>query len=110
MQWIEGQVGIEFTTKTSTAEAIQELEANPDRYALVISDMSRPGDRRAGYTLLQEMTKRGIQTPLAIYSASGRAEYDEEARALGALGSTNSPTRLLELISQVVQSKASDKA
>jgi CheY-like chemotaxis protein len=90
--------GIHVTTKTSTEDALDELSSNAERYGLVISDMGRGLDRRAGYTLLKAMRDQGIDTPLVIYAGSGSPEHDAEARERGALGSTNSPVRLFELV------------
>lgn len=103
MQLMQSVLGIQFETRPSTDAAMEELEANSDKYAFVITDMGRDWDRRAGYTLLKRMRDRGIETPLIIYASSGRPEDDAEARKRGAVGSTNSPSRLLEMVSQVIQ-------
>ena len=95
--------GFSVTTKRSTDEGIAELKSNPDRYSLVISDMARPPDRRAGYTLLNEMKKNQIEIPLIFYVGSAAPELDVQARAAGAVGSTNSPIRLLDLVNRVVR-------
>ena len=91
-----------MTTKRSTDEGIAELKSNPDRYSLVISDMARPPDRRAGYTLLNEMKKNQIKIPLIFYVGSAAPELELQAVAAGAVGSTNSPIRLLELVNRAV--------
>ena len=109
IQWLEKLLGIEFETKTSTDEALEALAANPNGYALVISDMGRPGDPRAGYTLLERIRERGSQLPFIIYAGRSAAAHDEEARRRGALGSTNSPTRLLELVTEAIKDKAGSR-
>jgi PleD family two-component response regulator len=43
-------LGIQFTLSTSTEDALAKVGSN--KYDAIISDMSRPPDRRAGYTLL----------------------------------------------------------
>jgi CheY-like chemotaxis protein len=106
IQWMGNLLGIQFETKTSTDEAIEALTANPNEYTLVISDMGRPGDPRAGYTLLEQMKERGIRVPFIIYAGSGAAAHDEEARSRGALGITNRPTRLLELVTEAIKGQA----
>ncbi len=95
--------GFSVTTKRSTDEGIAELKSNPDRYSLVISDMARRFDRRAGYTLLNEMKKNQITIPLIFYVGSAAPELDLQAVAAGAVGSTNSPIRLLELVNRAVR-------
>ena len=96
---MERVLGLKFTNVRSTEEALAEIENNPKKYKIVISDMGRPGDSQAGYTLLEKLKQKGFQLPYIIYASSGRPEHDAEARRRGALGSTNSPQRLLDLVS-----------
>ena len=102
------QQNIRVTTKLSTEEALAELSANPGRYGVVITDMGRYGDRRAGYTLLKAMRDHGIQTPVVIYAGpgAGSAERNAEARDRGAMGSTESPIRLFEMVGRALQTQA----
>ena len=102
MDQLEAQ-GIRVTPVTSTDGALRELGTNPAKYALVITDMSRGLDRRAGYTVLRQMRDAGLDLPVVIYAGSGSLERDAEARRNGALGSTNSPIRLFELVRQALQ-------
>ena len=67
-------------------------------YDAVISDMSRPPDPRAGYTLLEEMRNRGMQTPFIVYAGSNAPEHRQEALRRGAQGSTNRADELFELV------------
>ena len=69
----------------------------------MISDMSRPGDARAGYTLLDAIKARGLDLPFVIYAASSDAAFEAEAKKRGATGETNSPIKLLELVSGIVE-------
>jgi len=64
-------------------------------YDLVISDMGRPPDMRAGYTLLDAMRHQQITTPFLIYSGSKKPEHVEEAKRHGAAIATNDPEELL---------------
>jgi CheY-like chemotaxis protein len=89
-------LGIRFDLSPSTDDALERLSAS--RYDAVISDMGRPPDVRAGYTLLDAMRKKGIQTPFIIYAASNAPEHREEARRHGAIGSTNKADELFELV------------
>jgi CheY-like chemotaxis protein len=95
--------GIAVTTVTSTDAGLQELTEHPARYSLIITDMARGLDRRAGYTLLKEVREARLDVPVVIYAASGNPDRDAEARKHGALGSTNSPIRLFELVRQALQ-------
>jgi CheY-like chemotaxis protein len=107
MDQLEAQ-GIRVTPVTSTEGALRELGANAAKYGLVITDMSRGLDRRAGYTLLRQMRDAGLELPVVIYAGSGSLERDAEARRNGALGSTNSPIRLFELVGQAFQGESND--
>jgi CheY-like chemotaxis protein len=89
-------IGIRFDLSTSTEDALTRLATTS--YDAVISDMSRPPDTRAGYTLLDAMRQRRIQTPFIIYSASNALEHKEEAKRHGALGSTNRADDLFKLV------------
>src|SRR5258708_5452161 len=47
------ELGIQFTISTSTEDALEKLQQ--ENYNVIISDMGRPPDRQAGYTLLEEI-------------------------------------------------------
>ena len=102
---LENSLGIEFDTRLSTEEALAALAGDPQPYALVLTDMGRPGDRQAGYTLLNEMRHRGIQLPVIIFSARGGPDVDREARRRGAYRATNSPSGLVEAVTEVVRQR-----
>jgi CheY-like chemotaxis protein len=89
-------LGVKFDLSTSTEDALNRLSAIP--YDAVISDMGRPPDPHAGYTLLESMRQRGIRTPFIIYAGSNAPEHKDEARRHGALGSTNRAPELFELV------------
>jgi CheY-like chemotaxis protein len=98
MKMLEDRLGVEISTSQTTPEALNRVKTEPEeKYSLVISDMARPGDSRAGYTLLQELRAESFTMPFIIYSGSSRPEHDAEARRRGAEGSTNSPLKLLQL-------------
>jgi DNA-binding NtrC family response regulator len=93
-------LGMNVVTCLSTKEALKRLErANFD---VVISDMSRPPDPEAGYTLLKEMRTAGDTTPFIIYAGSNKPEHKQLAKERGALGSTNRPQELLDLVVEAV--------
>jgi len=89
-------IGIKFDLSTSTDDALSRLATTA--FDAVISDMGRPPDARAGYTLLDAMRKQGIQIPFIIYASSNAPEHKEEARRHGALGSTNRPDELFIMV------------
>jgi len=81
----------------STEDALARV-ATRGPYDLIISDMSRPPDDRAGYTLLDALRGAGDQTPYVIYSGSRDPEHFNEAVHHGAVGCTNLASELFELV------------
>ena len=91
-------LGIEFGIAKSTEEAIQKLEAS--HYDLIISDMGRPPDMRAGYTLLDSLRAAGNKIPFVIFAGSRDPEHKKESIEHGAIGCTNRVDELLLLVSR----------
>jgi CheY-like chemotaxis protein len=90
-------LGIGISIATSTEEALDILQRQ--RFDLVISDMGRPPDGRAGYTLLSKMRDEKIRIPFLIYAAGGNLPaHRMEALSQGAIGSTNRPTELFQMV------------
>ena len=90
-------LGVSFVVAESTDEALSKIAKQ--KFDVIISDMSRPPDLRAGYTLLEKLRNSGNRTPFVIYSGSNAPEHKTEARSRGAMGSTN---RASELFSHVL--------
>ena len=88
---------------TSTDDALDKLKSNI--YDLIITDMKRPGDGLAGYTLLREKIKRGNKTPLIIYTGYSTLEQRAEAKRAGAFDSTYDPQDLFELVLKAIPNK-----
>jgi CheY-like chemotaxis protein len=90
-------LGVHFTICTSTEDALRELKGEP--FDAIVSDMGRPPDARAGYTLLEAVQKIGIHTPFIIYAKGGnKPENKEEARKRGAYVSVSGPQKLFAVI------------
>lgn len=100
-QLITARVNADFEICTTTAEA---LSKDISKFDLVISDMSRPEDRQAGMSLLQELVRQGFKKPYLIYA--GRVEPWQEAsvRRVGGTGITASPVQLLNMIESALKS------
>ena len=91
------KLGIGVTICTSTENALQLLRS--ERYDVIISDMGRPPDPQAGYTLLAKIQEMKITTPYIIYAVGGNdPKHQAEALSKGAFGSASGPSRLLELV------------
>jgi CheY-like chemotaxis protein len=89
-------LGITFVLATSTDEALKELSRKS--FNVIISDMGRPPDAQAGYTLLDKIRAEGNQTPFIIYAGSRAPEHVAESRRHGADGCTNRPDELFEMV------------
>jgi CheY-like chemotaxis protein len=53
--------GINFVLAKSTEEALEKIQQQS--FDAIISDMGRPGDSTAGFTLLQKLRSAGNKTP-----------------------------------------------
>lgn len=93
-------IGLRFTLARSTEEAQAILESNS--FAAIISDMDRPPDQRAGYTLLDELRERDKRTPFIIYSGSDAPAYKTETLEHGGYGNTNRPDELFRLVTKAI--------
>jgi CheY-like chemotaxis protein len=89
-------LGVNFVISTSTKDAIARMQKQ--KFDVVISDMGRPPDSRAGYTLLEDIRQSGDTTPFVIYASSRAPEHVAEARRRGAMGCTNRPDALFDYV------------
>ncbi len=89
-------LGVQCSFSRSTEEAIAKIKASP--YHAVISDIKRPPDDLAGYTLLEELRRLGYYMPYILYAGTILPEHQSEARRLGAKGCTTQPTELFEMV------------
>ena len=92
---------IQFTISTSTEDALEWVSGN--NYNVIISDMARLPDSRAGYTLLEKLQKKGIHTPFIIYASSNIPERRAETKRRGGFGTTNNPKELFQLVIDAIQ-------
>lgn len=90
------RMGITVAISTSTDDALGKLVQH--HYEAIISDMSRPPDMRAGYTLLEQVRTLGVGAPFILYCGSHTPEQVAEAKRRGAYGQTSALYELLELV------------
>jgi CheY-like chemotaxis protein len=93
-------LGVSFVLAQSTDEALKKISRQ--RFDAIISDMGRPPDSRAGYTLLDKLRSSGDQTPFIIYAGSRDPEHVAESRRHGAVGCTNNANELFEMVLSVL--------
>jgi CheY-like chemotaxis protein len=94
-------LGIRVELAVSTEEALEKIGSDRP-FNLIISDMGRPPDFRAGYTLLDKLRGAGNPIPYIIYAGSRLPEHVREARERGALGCTNSPQELILMVASAL--------
>ena len=92
---------IDFVLARSTGQALAEL--NKRQFNAIISDMGRPPDSKAGYTLLEAVRQSGDQTPYFIYAGSRAAKHIVEALSRGAQGATNRGDELIRMVLQALE-------
>ena len=93
-------IGLRFTLARSTEEALNILKGRS--FAAIISDMGRPPDPRAGYTLLDTLRGQGDATPFIIYAGSRSPEHRKETERHGGQGCTNHPQELFALVTKAI--------
>lgn len=89
-------IGVSFVLAQSTDEALMKISRK--RFDAIISDMGRPPDSRAGYTLLDKLRSSRDQTPFIIYASSRDPEHVAESLRHGAIGCTNNTNELFEMV------------
>lgn len=87
---------ITFTLSTSTDDALGKLIRY--HFDAIISDMGRPTDNLAGYTLLEWAHRVGYTGPFILYCSSRHPEHVAESIRRGAYGQTNSSEELFRLV------------
>lgn len=97
-------LGFEITLAQSTEEAIGILKDK--QFDVIISDMNRPSEPRAGLALLGRIRNDGIQTPYIIYSTLVGPELQAEVWNCGGLAITNKPDDLVLVLLDSVSSGA----
>jgi CheY-like chemotaxis protein len=95
-------LGIAFTLALSTDEALRQLEGG-EEFAAIISDMGRKEGPREGYVLLDEIRRRGIQTPFFVYGGSKAPQHKDETTNHGGQGCTNDPQELFEMVTRTLR-------
>ena len=96
--------GIQVMTRTDSDDALADLKSGSPKYDAVITDLKRGFDRDAGYKFIEaaRSTMGDSKVPFIVYTASNNPDVDSDARKRGAIGGTNSPIRLFELVNKAL--------
>jgi CheY-like chemotaxis protein len=95
-------LGFQIRLAQTTDEALSIARHEP--FDVVISDMNRPAEPRAGLALLDRLRSHGLDTPYIIYSAPVASDQQAEAWKRGALGITGKPDDLVLMVLESVSS------
>jgi len=95
-------LGFRIRLARSTEEAFRTVQE--EQFDVIISNMNRPSERRAGLTLLDRLRSHGFNTPYIIYSAPVAPEQQAEVWKRGGLGITGKPDDLLIMLLENVSS------
>ena len=93
-------LGMTVENVLSTEQALEALRGS--RFDIIISDMGRGSNDRAGFDLLTAVKEARIATPLIFYTATATTAGIAEAKAQGAFGETNRPDELVRLVASAL--------
>lgn len=93
-------VGFSFSLSLNTEDALRQLESQ--RFAAIISDMSRKEGPKEGYKLLQAIREKQDKTPLFFYAGSNTPEHQRETIRNGGQGNTNDPSALFQMVTKAI--------
>ena len=101
------QMGIKVQLARSTEEALSRIRDT--NFDLIISDMGRGQDPKAGITLLTELRDAKVNTPVIIYASETAVDrYGQEAIAAGAVEVIAGVTEILSAVKRFLVSDDRD--
>jgi CheY-like chemotaxis protein len=101
-------LGIEVDFEISTSEALRKLQKND--YDVVISDMARFEDEKAGYSLLVRLQDIRPGMPFILYSSTNTPDQERAIVSQGAYGSTSRASELVELVVSAIRGQTSNRS
>ena len=93
------KLGYQVNAYTSSLDAIEAFKANPDKYNLIISDMTMPN--MTGDMLAEEIMKIRSDIPIIICTGFSEQLSDQKITALGIKGLLMKPLTIHELAKTV---------
>jgi PAS domain S-box-containing protein len=93
------KLGYQVIARTSSLEAIEAFKANPDKFDLVISDMTMPN--MTGDMLAEEIMKVRPDIPIIICTGFSEQLAEEKLNTLGIKGLLMKPLTIRELAKTV---------
>ncbi len=78
------RLGYQVTSRTSSIEALETFKADPDKFDLVITDMSMP--KMSGDKLAVELIRIRTDIPILLFTGYSESMTDEKIKSLGIKG------------------------
>lgn len=100
--------GANTTYAIDTSQALSFLDLY--RFDAVLTDMSRPGEPRAGYSFLEQLQNRGVSVPRVLFKTTNPWSYHKEVVARGGLGATGSAPELIEWLARAFRGESETDA
>lgn len=96
------EAGVRFVLALSTEDAMNNLKDK--KFDLIISDMGRGNNGKAGIDLLGKLKEQNITIPSIIFaSPQAIRSYGDEAKSLGAIATITGHSTLLNIIQKVLK-------
>ncbi|MBW2168987.1 MAG: response regulator, partial [Deltaproteobacteria bacterium] len=93
------RLGYEVTTRTSSIEALELFKAKPDRFDLVITDMTMP--HMTGERLARELMKIRPDIPIILCTGFSERISEEKAKGMGIKAFVMKPLVMRDLANTV---------
>ncbi|MBW2035495.1 MAG: response regulator, partial [Deltaproteobacteria bacterium] len=93
------RLGYEVTTRTSSIEALELFKAKPDRFDLVITDMTMP--HMTGDRLARELMKIRPDIPIILCTGFSERISEEKAKGMGIKAFVMKPLVMRDLANTV---------
>ena len=93
------RLGYQVTSRTSSLEALDAFRANPDKFDLVITDMTMPN--MPGDKLSAELTKIRPDIPILLCTGFSETMSEEKATSLGIMGFLLKPIIMKDLAQKI---------
>jgi len=93
------RIGYQVTSCTGSIEALEAFKVNPDKYHLVISDMTMPN--MSGDKLAVELIKIRPEIPILLCTGFSESMSEEKIKSLGIKGLLLKPIIMMDLAKKI---------
>jgi len=93
------KLGYQIEVFTNSTEALKKIENNPDKYDLLITDLTMPG--KTGIEIAEEIQKIKKDMPVILISGYSAEISEEKMTRLGIKGVLQKPLVIQDLVNQI---------